>query len=301
MLAFVRGALKKTSRVESIATRLFFSSPAGIGDRVHVHYKFTSLTDPSADSIDSKATKDGRPDVRTTGEPLLITLGAQQTMRALENGAKGMAVGESKTMKLEPLDAFGKVAPDVRIPTSQLPKDLCEKLEPGLAVLTQHGHVVVVKEIDEETNDVVFDPNHPFADHEVECEMEIVKVEESSAIPFAEKLVLPSIETDTCKEGDGITSPGRGDTCVMHYTGKLMESDKTFDSSRDRGEPFEFVIGIGNVIQGWDEGVMHMTKGQRALLKIPSQKGYGDQGAGGAIPPNADLVFDVELLDIKRG
>jgi len=84
----------------------------------------------------------------------------------------------------------------------------------------------------------------------------------------------------------------------MHYTGTLAKGGKQFDSSRDREEPFEFTIGIGKVIQGWDKGVMKMSLGERAILKIPSKMGYGARGAGRAIPPNADLVFDVELLAI---
>ena len=99
--------------------------------------------------------------------------------------------------------------------------------------------------------------------------------------------------------GDGKTFPKAGDRLRMHYTGTLMSDDSKFDSSRDRGEPFEFTIGQGQVIAGWDKGIMRMSVGERALLKIPASEGYGARGAGGVIPPDADLVFDVELLAIN--
>eukprot|EP00545_Synedropsis_sp_CCMP1620_P001765 CAMPEP_0119015258 /NCGR_PEP_ID=MMETSP1176-20130426/10703_1 /TAXON_ID=265551 /ORGANISM="Synedropsis recta cf, Strain CCMP1620" /LENGTH=101 /DNA_ID=CAMNT_0006968537 /DNA_START=140 /DNA_END=448 /DNA_ORIENTATION=- len=84
----------------------------------------------------------------------------------------------------------------------------------------------------------------------------------------------------------------------MHYTGTLAAGGKQFDSSVTRGKPFQFVIGIGQVIQGWDEGVMKMSLGEKAILNISSDYGYGASGAPGAIPPNADLNFEVELLAI---
>lgn len=85
----------------------------------------------------------------------------------------------------------------------------------------------------------------------------------------------------------------------MHYRGTLASNGKQFDSSYDRGKPFEFTIGIGQVIQGWDEGVMQMSLGEKATLKISSDYGYGAEGVGdGLIPPNSDLNFDVELLRI---
>lgn len=96
-----------------------------------------------------------------------------------------------------------------------------------------------------------------------------------------------------------------GQNAMVHYTGWLYDEslpegkgDK-FDSSRDRGQPFSFPLGAGRVIKGWDQGVAGMKVGERRMLIIPTDLGYGSRGAGGAIPPNADLLFDVELLGIR--
>jgi FKBP-type peptidyl-prolyl cis-trans isomerase FkpA len=97
-------------------------------------------------------------------------------------------------------------------------------------------------------------------------------------------------------------SPKTGQICVMHYTGWLYENGaklQKFDSSVDRGQPFEFPIGEHRVIPGWDEGVATMKVGGKRTLIIPPELGYGTRGAGMVIPPNATLMFDVELLDIK--
>jgi peptidyl-prolyl cis-trans isomerase A (cyclophilin A) len=99
------------------------------------------------------------------------------------------------------------------------------------------------------------------------------------------------------QKGDGV-KPTSGQTVAVHYKGMLPEGT-TFDSSYDRGTPIEFPIGMGHVIAGWDEGIMLLNKGDKARFVIPSDLGYGAQGAGGVIPPNATLVFDVELMDIK--
>jgi FKBP-type peptidyl-prolyl cis-trans isomerase len=103
------------------------------------------------------------------------------------------------------------------------------------------------------------------------------------------------------REGTGeVAAAGR--TVRVHYTGWLLESGargKKFDSSRDRGQPFEFPLGAGRVIKGWDEGVAGMKIGGQRTLVIPADLGYGARGAGNAIPPNSVLVFDVELLGLR--
>jgi peptidylprolyl isomerase len=97
-------------------------------------------------------------------------------------------------------------------------------------------------------------------------------------------------------------SPSKGQRCSMHYTGWLWENGakgSKFDSSVDRGEPFEFQIGVGQVIKGWDEGVASMKVGGKRTLRIPPELGYGARGAGGVIPGGATLLFEVELLGVR--
>jgi len=102
--------------------------------------------------------------------------------------------------------------------------------------------------------------------------------------------------------GTGV-SPQRGQVCKVHYTGWLNDGrgghGKKFDSSVDRGQPLAIPIGVGRVITGWDEGVISMKVGGKRTLYIPSHLGYGPRGAGGDIPPNADLIFDVELISVQ--
>ncbi|KAA0253226.1 MAG: FKBP-type peptidyl-prolyl cis-trans isomerase [Acidobacteria bacterium] len=115
-------------------------------------------------------------------------------------------------------------------------------------------------------------------------------------------MTTPSgLQYEDTKEGTGAT-PKAGQTCVMHYTGWLWENGKKgakFDSSVDNGKPFQFPLGQGRVIKGWDEGVATMKVGGKRTLLIPSDLAYGDRGYPGVIPPKATLLFDVELLGVK--
>ncbi|QSQ12585.1 FKBP-type peptidyl-prolyl cis-trans isomerase [Myxococcus landrumensis] len=106
-----------------------------------------------------------------------------------------------------------------------------------------------------------------------------------------------SLKIEDSKEGTGDVAKA-GQTVSVHYVGTLTDGKK-FDSSRDRGQPFSFKLGAGQVIQGWDQGVAGMKVGGVRKLTIPPELGYGARGAGGVIPPNATLVFEVELLGVR--
>jgi FKBP-type peptidyl-prolyl cis-trans isomerase len=108
---------------------------------------------------------------------------------------------------------------------------------------------------------------------------------------------IQGMKIETTKEGSG-PEIVNGKIAVVHYTGKLTNGT-VFDSSLTRGTPFEFPLGAGRVIKGWDLGVLGMKVGEKRILTIPAELGYGAQGAGGVIPPNATLIFEVELLGIK--
>ena len=127
-----------------------------------------------------------------------------------------------------------------------------------------------------------------------------VKIAEAASINMSDSEIK---ETGTGLKYKVITAgtgaiPKNGDTVIVHYTGTLEDGTK-FDSSRDRDSPFSFKLGIGQVIKGWDEGLSIMRVGDRRTLIIPPDLGYGARGAGGVIPANATLIFDVELLRIS--
>ena len=129
------------------------------------------------------------------------------------------------------------------------------------------------------------------AQEAMKAEAELVKKN------WPEAKITPSgLRYIVTEKGSSEAKPKKGDKITVHYTGKLLNGH-TFDSSLNRGKPLDFAVGMGQVIRGWDEGLMDMTKGEKRTLIIPPALGYGPRGAGGVIPPNAWLVFDVELLN----
>ena len=110
--------------------------------------------------------------------------------------------------------------------------------------------------------------------------------------------IMADIQIEELEIGDG-QEVVEGNTVSVHYTGTLVNGTK-FDSSLDHGEPFEFSVGEGQVIQGWDIGLVGMKVGGKRKLTIPPELGYGEQGAGASIPPNSTLVFEIELLEVKE-
>jgi len=113
------------------------------------------------------------------------------------------------------------------------------------------------------------------------------------------KKTASGVEYWDLKVGTGANATN-GKTVTVHYTGWLASNGKKFDSSVDRGQPFMFQLGAGHVIKGWEEGVAGMKVGGKRQLRIPPELGYGARGAGGVIPPNATLLFDVELLGVSK-
>mmetsp|Transcript_120043 Transcript_120043/g.383232 ORF Transcript_120043/g.383232 Transcript_120043/m.383232 type:complete len:259 (-) Transcript_120043:217-993(-) len=227
---------------------------------------------------------------RDRAAPLSFICGVEEAgvLPALDKGVRGMAVGEERSIPLGQ-DSFGVRDEEkvTDIPIERLPKGL----EPGQMVTVQgpRGPMrATVMEVGKKA--AILDFNHPMAGADLTMKVKIVSVEAAPPMEVVKETVTP---------GDGATFPKVRDSLTMHYTGTLAATGAKFDSSYDRGKPLVFNIGLGKVIRGWDVGVMKMSLGERATLRIPAAMAYGSRGAGDAIPPHADLVFDVTLLKIN--
>ena len=222
-----------------------------------------------------------------------FTVGSGQILPGLERAIVGRAPGDTFSVTLQPRDAFGERQDRLVKKLDRKAHGIPNDIEQGefLELSNRSGaHLkVIVSEI--HPDHIVVDGNHPMAGRPVTFAVEVVSVEAPAG---------PVVPVEEMQAGDGKTFPRQGDEITVHYVGTLAKDGTKFDSSRDRGTPFTCTIGVGMVIKGWDEGMMRMSVGQRALLRVPAAKGYGARGAGAKIPPHADLVFDVELLEVRR-
>jgi len=264
----------------SMATSLAASadaelSVAAAGLEVEMQFKLTRVDNGQlVDTSEGKA-------------PLKFVVGDEEVFPAIDQGVVGMKIGESKDIPVSGADGYGERDEEkiIAMPSEKMPPDAV----PGQMLRLQgpQGPLVALV-LNRTETEVMLDFNHPLAGVDVSMAVTLVGLRNP-----------PQVVVETLSPGDGSTYPKAGDQLTMHYTGTLAETGAKFDSSLDRGEPFSFQIGVGQVIRGWDVGVMKMSLGEKAVLRIPSEMGYGERGAGGAIPPGADLVFEVELLKIN--
>lgn len=148
---------------------------------------------------------------------------------------------------------------------------------------------VVAASPDDKT--VTIDTNHEFAGRDLRFEVTVVAIEDEETRSWS------GVSVETISAGDGKTYPSRGDRIAVHYVGTLASTGKVFDNSHSRG-PLKFIVGAGRVIRGWDEGFLKISLGERAKMYIASDFAYADKAAG-PIPPNSNLVFEVELVEIN--
>ena len=165
----------------------------------------------------------------------------------------------------------------------------------GLAVFISLVSVIVLSRSNDKNNELqeidIVQENNKEEGTDIVQKDEITNNNQSND----EKMEL---KIEVLQEGVGEVVTKKGDTISVHYTGTLEDGSK-FDSSVDRGAPFSFTIGAGQVIQGWEQGTLDMKVGEKRKLTIPAELGYGAAGAPGAIPPNATIIFDIELMGIQ--
>jgi len=248
------------------------------GDRIYVNLK---ASDPDSGAVLFS----------TDGEAVSFVVGQGMVVVGIENRVQGMKVGDRWKETLEPNEAFG-LFDATKIRRIEKPKDamLDPQIQVGAVVQLQTGESGKVLEIQDDA--IMVDLNPVLAGKRVTFEVSLERIEEQI------NNVMSGVDVQTLSPGDGKTFPKTGSRVSVHYTGTLADGGKEFDSSRRVNQrPFSFVLGAGLVIRGWDVGIAKLSLGERAMLYIPSEFGYGSRGAG-PIPPNSNLVFDVELVEI---
>mmetsp|Transcript_43839 Transcript_43839/g.121813 ORF Transcript_43839/g.121813 Transcript_43839/m.121813 type:complete len:257 (-) Transcript_43839:7-777(-) len=230
-------------------------------------------------------------DSRDSGNPLEFVCGEGLVFPGLDRGVQGMAVGETRTLHLQGQDVFGarEQGKELELPAAQLPPEC--RVGVQLKVTGPVGEDIWATVIRRDGDKATLDLNHPLAGVALTMSVTLLGCE---AAPE-----LPPFEVETTSPGDGRTYPGQGDRLTIHYAGAVANGGASFMSTRDQGEPFAFTVGVGQVIRGLDEGIVLMSLGERATIRIPALMAYGDRGKDGIVPPNADLVYDVELLKIE--
>lgn len=221
---------------------------------------------------------------------LEFVCGAGDVPRGIDEGVVGMAVGETRELHFgddDPLFGAWDEAKMVEVPIQHL-----ENPQVGSVVSLEAyslGGSGVVRELHPTTAAV--DLNHPLAGRGLTVTISIMGVEEAPG--------KQEVRVQTVSAGDGETYPHHRDVVTVHYVASLAVGGSPFESSRDGGAPLRFRIGSGEVFPGLEEGVERLSLRERATIRVPAALGYGPGGKPGSVPPNADLVLDVELLDIE--
>ena len=306
------------------------------GDFVSLHHKVTSTC--GAVKLDTTDVAPGNQDKdKVTAEPMRVLVGSGAVLPIIERAllesvlphAADVAASVKAGVPVRSLAVTVKPGNDgyghrdetlvKTITANEMPEEVREQLRVGMMVRSQDGSIAAVTEISEENGAVTFDANHPMAGKELLYNVDVMDHVPAAEVPEDQRLIVPDEGTAEdggdgprmlldcagglveAQDGAGKLFPRTGDLCAVHYVGRLAKDGTVFDSSRERKKPFQFVLGVGQVIRGWDEGVMQMSEGQRSLLRVPAAKAYGDQAVGELIPAGADLEFDVELIAVTPG
>lgn len=256
------------------------------GDRVEVHLQI----------LDAAAADDAKTlvDTKADAAPVTFVVGQGQVIAGLESRMPGVQVGDFFEAKLAPEESFGHHEESKVLKLPLVGKD-GERLDPapevGQACQLENNLVGRVVAVEEEH--VMVDTNHPMVGKELTIRVELLRIFDEDEEAWS------GVRVESVSGGDGKTFPASGDSVRVHYTGQLASSGKIFDSSRER-QPLSFQVGVGQVIPGWDQGLLKVSLGERARLYIASEFAYGAEGAGGGlIPPNENLIFEVEVLGIN--